>query len=136
MKLSLTPLWITLTTLACAEPSDVTGEWGGDHVRFVGTRGGATITFDCAHTEILEPIRLDPEGRFVATGVYQNDTTGIHVHEMGDLPDDSVPLAYPGAYVGRITGNTMSLTVTQTNGTLLGMYTLERGVPGRLMPCR
>jgi hypothetical protein len=106
-----------------------TGVWGGHHIQMQVTESGALIEYDCAHGTIEEPLVLDGEGRFEATGTHVRERGGP-VRE-GDKPD-----SHPARYAGRVNGKTMTLSVTLTDTRQsLDMYTLTQGDSGRIMKC-
>src|SRR4029450_10162668 len=79
------------------------GVWGGDHIRMVISRDGAQLEFDCATGTIDRPIVLDAAGAFTAKGSYTPE-------HGGPRRDDQA--AAPGArYAGRVSAQTMTLTV-------------------------
>jgi hypothetical protein len=106
------------------------GVWGGDHVRFEVTDAGASIEHDCAHAEIAQPITLDGEGNFDAKAEYV-------VERGGPIRRDAPPATRPARYAGRVSGDTLTVTVTLTDTNEdAGTYKLTRGSQGRVMKCR
>jgi|ERR687883_828667 hypothetical protein len=105
------------------------GVWGGEHIRLEVTGSGATVEYDCAHGMIAEPLTLDSQGRF--------DATGTHTREHGGpVRRDDTPDSSPARYTGRVEGQTMTLTVTLPDaGTDVGTYTLTQGSEGRIRKC-
>ena len=127
-----TPLLIGATGPQCqpgGRSETIGGRWGGDHVELVATDTGATLEYDCAHGAIAGRILTDESGRFTATGT--------HVREHGGpIREGEIPDAHPASYTGDVRGDRMTLTVRETDsGTVLGPFTLMRGVSGRLMKC-
>jgi hypothetical protein len=121
--------------VACSAPTSPTegrveiGAWGGDHLRVDVTPGGATTEYDCAHGTIDEPLVADRNGRFSASGTHTFD-------HGGPVRIDEVPNRHPARYDGRVTGDTLQLTVTVTDTPqVLGSFTLTRGVAPRLLKC-
>lgn len=106
------------------------GIWGGDHIRLQVTDKGAEIEYDCAHGTIEQTVAVDRAGRF--------DLKGKHTAEgHGPIRRDREPVARPAHYTGKISGDTMTLTVTLTDKSeTVGTFTLMRGSEGQVMKCR
>ena len=121
-----------LLTAGCSSfttPSDLTGPWGGEHIALVVTDTGSTVEFDCASGTITEPLALGPIGKFDATGTFTPGHGGPIL--QGETPD-----SHPARYTGQVKGNTMTLTIVETDsGTNLGTFTLQRGVAARVFKC-
>jgi hypothetical protein len=105
------------------------GMWGGTSIRLDVMPQGAAIEYDCAHGTIDEPLVADRDGRFTLSGT--------HVREHGGpIRQDEQPDRHPARYEGRLTGETMRLTVTLTDlQQVIGTFTLTRGAGGRLVKC-
>jgi hypothetical protein len=102
----------------------LTGNWGGDHVGLAIGRGGATLTYDCAHGTIDQLFVVDGYGRF--------DLRGTHTPE-----NTTPPVLHPARYTGTTNGLTMTLEVTMTDtGKSAGSFALTAGAPPRLTRCR
>src|ERR1700737_2700187 len=118
MAMSRTARVVTIATvallMACSgptAPSDgrvAIGAWGGDHLRVDVTPDGGTAEYDCAHGTIDEPLVADRSGRFSASGTHTFD-------HGGPVRIDEVPNRHPARYDGRVTGDTLQLTVTVTD---------------------
>jgi hypothetical protein len=104
------------------------GLWGGDHIRFEVTEGGARIDFDCAHAAVEGRIFVDGAGRFSASGTYYHERGGP-VREGEEARGEAVRLS------GRVGGSLMKLNVTRA-GTSLGSFDLNRDKEGRVFKCR
>jgi len=121
--------------MACSGPTGPTegrvdvGPWSGEHLRVDVTPAGATTEYDCAHGTIDEPLVADRTGRFSAAGTHTFD-------HGGPIRIDEVPNRHPARYDGRVTGDTLQLTVTVTDTVqVLGSFTLTRGAVSRLLKC-
>lgn len=104
------------------------GVWGGAHIRFEVTDGGATIEYDCAHGTIDGRILVDSAGRF--------SVAGRHFPEHGGpVREGEGSNGQPVRINGRVGGSLMHLTVTRA-GTSLGSFDLTRDNEGRVFKCR
>ena len=105
------------------------GLWGGAHVRMVVGTEDARLEYDCASGTIDRPIVLDATGRFSATG--------SHSSERGGPRREGQAAVARARYVGRIRGNTMTLTVTlEDPKQRIGVFTLARNDDTLLTKCR
>ena len=130
--LHATTLFVVLYAGICnpvASTSDVTGPWGGEHIALLVKDTGSTIEYDCATGSIAGAIHPGNDGRF--------ENTGIHIRgHGGPVRQDEIPDAHPASYSGRVQGNTMTLTVRETDsGAEVGTFKLERGVAARVFKC-
>ena len=107
----------------------LTGSWGGPHVSLEISGETARIEYDCAHGTIDGPIVLDREGRFEAAGTHAPERGGP-VREGEEDPSQ------PARYRGRVTGKTLTLTVTLAgSGEEVGTFTLTWDAAARLVKC-
>ena len=98
-------------------------------MRMAVTNEGARLEYDCGSGTIDEPIVLDRTGRFNAIG--------SHTSEHGGPRREGQSAVARARYVGRIRGNTMTLTVTLENPTQrVGVFTLTRNNDALLTKCR
>ena len=123
-----------LSTLGCGgavvasnDGTVVTGAWNGANLSLtLDERGGAT-EYDCAHGGLSAPVIVD------ATGAFR--VTGVHVPEHGGpIRLDEIPDSLPAIYVGRWTGDAITMRVLVGVDTL-GPFTLRRDAPSRLLKC-
>jgi len=127
---------VALVSLAaCGAPTGPTqgrveiGPWGGEHARIDITPRGGTTEYDCAHGTIDQALIADRDGRFAASGTHSFE-------HGGPIRDDEVPNRHPARYDGRVTGDTLELTVTVTDTQqIIGPFTLTRGAASRLVRC-
>jgi|GEM_PF-1892872 len=103
------------------------GVWGGEHIRFEVTDGGAAVEYDCAHGAVEGKIPVDGAGRFGVAGTHYREHAGP-VREGEESGGQPVRLS------GRVGGSLMTLTVTRGRETI-GTYTLTRDSPGRIFKC-
>lgn len=127
------PISLGVLALALVSCDDLTithlefTTWGGQHIGLVITVSGATVEYDCAEGEILEPIRL-VDGTF--------DALGLHYMGMGGPIGVDRVHPRPARYRGSVKGNEMTMTVT-LNDTQekVGTYTLTRGASPHVVKC-
>ncbi|PYS75702.1 MAG: hypothetical protein DMF66_18805 [Acidobacteria bacterium] len=107
-----------------------TGTWGGEHISLEVTAQGGQVEYDCAHGTIDQKIVSDARGRF--------DLRGTHVREHGGpVRKDETADSHPARFAGQIKGDTMTLTVTESDTKeLVGTFTLVYGQRPHLMKCR
>src|SRR6201995_2791035 len=140
------PLVLTFLNNSCArqhvdvgnQPSKVSGEmdgakvgtWGGEHIGLEVTEQGGQVEYDCAHGSIDQKVVADAHGRF--------DLRGTHVREHGGpVRKDETADSHPARFAGEIKGDTMTLTVTETDTkVVVGTFTLVYGQRPRIMKCR
>src|SRR5688572_2772726 len=134
--LSLLPSVLATVLAACAPATTnvdpgwpAIGRWGGDHVALELTPAGGTIEYDCAHGGLTEPVRPGSGGEFEAIGV--------HVREHGGpIREGERPDSVPARYLGRVTGDRMTLRVyAGSRPDTLGPFELRRGGEPRLLKC-
>ena len=112
------------------EASTTPDVWGGHHISMKVTPQGATLEFDCAHGNILEPIKANAKGEFTARGTYTPE-------RGGPVSRDNPPPDLPATYKGSIDGDTMRLEIMLAEKDQAPEpFTLTRGKVGRLVKCR
>ena len=115
-----------LTGAAYAGP--VQGVWGGDRAILTFLSTGAHLQLDCAAGDIGSPVSIDEFGRFSARGHFQ-------LFEAGPQRADDLSPAPRAEYVGKVNGETLTLTV-KTEGDPIGhSFSLKRGVRPKLVRC-
>lgn len=107
-----------------------TGTWGGEHIGLDVTPQGGQVEYDCAHGTVDQRIVPDARGHF--------DVRGTHVREHGGpIRKDESADSHPARFVGEIKGDTMMLTVTESDTKeVVGTFTLVFGQTPRVMKCR
>ena len=104
--------------------------WGGHHVSMKVTPQGATLEFDCARGNMLEPIKANAKGEFTARGTYTPE-------RGGPISRDNPPPDLPATYKGSIDGDTMRLEIMLADKEQAPeALTLTRGKTGRVVKCR
>jgi hypothetical protein len=106
------------------------GTWGGEHISLEITAEGGAVEYDCAHGTIDQKIVANSEGRFTLRGTHVREHGGpVRKGETAD--------SHPAHFVGQIKGDTMTLTVTESDTKeAVGTFTLVYGQQPRLMKCR
>ena len=106
------------------------GVWGGEHIRFEVTEGGASVEYDCAHGTVEGRIVVDGRGRFSVKGTHYEEHGG-----PSRLGEDAG--GYAVRLSGSVGGSLMRLTVTRA-GTkqVLGTFSLARDREAELVKCR
>ena len=119
-----------LVLLACTGAmatriTEVDGRWGGDNAGLIVENTVAHVHIGCTLGDATGPIRPDAGGRFEAVGTYNVDAYPV---DRG--------ITHPARFTGRITGQTMTLTVTLTdNNQVLGPVALIYGKEPTMGPC-
>jgi len=104
-------------------------KWGGRGISLQMTPQGATVDFDCAQGQILQPIRPGANGEFSVAGTLTRERGGPVQKNTASTPT-------PATYKGTIHGDTMELQVLPSDRGELPSFTLTRGSAGRLVRCR
>jgi hypothetical protein len=104
--------------------------WGGRDISMEITPQGAALEFDCAHGNVLEPIKANAKGEFAARGTFTPE-------HGGPITLANPPRDLPAIYKGAIEGDTMRLEVVLADKDQQPQpFTLTRGKAGRVMKCR
>lgn len=103
------------------------GVWGGEHISMRVDSAGAEIEFDCARGRILEPLVLDPNGRFRVKGTYKADTPAPM--QAGDFSGANA------IYSGTLEGDQLRLEVSVSGVEGSKSFHLEYGQQGSLAKC-
>lgn len=113
--------------LASLDGTVVTGEWNGPSLSMTLDDRGGRVEYDCAHGGLSAPVIVDNTGAF--------RVAGVHVPEHGGpIRVDEVPDSLPAVYVGRWTGDAITVRVLVATDTL-GPFTLKRDAMPRLLKC-
>jgi hypothetical protein len=119
-----------VTTLQRGNASAPPNVWGGNAVSMAVTPQGATLEFDCAHGNMLEPIKANAKGEFKARGTYSPE-------QGGPVSRDNSPSDLPAIYKGSIDGNTMLLEIILADQQQAPKtFTLTQGKAGHVVKCR
>jgi len=97
------------------------GTFGGDGIIVTIEKSSVRIEYPCADGEIKRQLRTDKNGYFKVDGFHIGPNAGPIRRDAIQKPDVA-------RYEGKITGNVMTLKVTNLRtGENLGEFTLERG---------
>src|SRR5512134_3839507 len=120
LRIAMAALGATL--LACSSGPDapigeITGTWGGDDAGLIVSDSGTHVHIGCTSGDVAGAILPDGAGRFDVAGEYTVDAYPV-----------GPGTTHPARFTGRVTGNTMTLSVTLTDTTrALGPVTLTYG---------
>lgn len=107
----------------------IEGTWAGPGLTLTVHRTGATAEFDCATGAITEPLRPDPDGRFLHDGWWAASAGG----PAG--PGEPSPKRQQARWRGDVNGDRLEVRVDLESGTVLGPFQLARGAPPELDQC-
>ena len=116
--------------LACSAATstpitEVVGTWGGDNAGLIVSGADVHVHIGCTLGSAIGPIHPDADGQFQANGTFNVDA---HPVDRG--------IIHPASFSGRITGQTMTLTVSLTDtARVLGPVTLVYGTEPKMGPC-
>jgi hypothetical protein len=106
-------------------PKDLAGTWGGENAGLIADDSSAHVHIGCTYGNVHQQIQPDVDGRFDVPG--EQDITAFPI-DRGIL--------HPARFSGRISGLTMSLTITLTDTTVtLGPVLLTYGKEPRMGVC-
>jgi hypothetical protein len=106
-------------------PKDLAGMWGGENAALMADDTSAHVHIGCTYGNIHNRIMLNADGRFDMAG--EQNITAYPV-DRGIL--------HPARFVGRVSGSSMTLTITLTDTTVtLGPVLLWYGKEPRMGPC-
>jgi hypothetical protein len=117
------------------------GTWAGPGIQLTVTEGGGSLEYDCAHGTIEQRVMLDANGAFDLKGTYESETGGpsqisIAPEETASGPSKKTSSGYQARYSGKVTGQTMTLSVTLNDRrTPVGTFKLAYGAPSKLRKC-
>jgi len=101
-----------------AEP--LVGEYGGDRTNASFGADGARLDLDCATAEIRRGVRVGPDGRFEARGLYVDE-------HVGPIDDDVAMRAVEATFEGVLRGDRIDLTINIASRQHAQQLTLKRG---------
>ncbi len=105
------------------------GNWGGRGIGLTIEKNSARIEYDCAEAEINRKIMIDENGNFSVEGDYIR-------HSFGPVRADMPPERQPARFEGKISDQTMTLTVSLTGSKeKIGEFTLKLDQTARIRRC-
>jgi hypothetical protein len=112
-----------------SSPMVLSGVWGGEHVTLTVNDTSSHLEFDCAHGDVPSALKPAADRTFAVSGTFVRE-------HGGPIREDEKVDVRPATYIGRVTGQTMQLTIRLTDpDSLIGTFTLTHGAPGRLLKC-
>lgn len=107
----------------------LSGVWGGEHVTLTVNDRSSHLEFDCAHGDIPSALTAGADRTFAMSGTFVRE-------HGGPIREDEKADVRPAMYIGRVTGQTMELTIRLIDpDTPIGTFMLTRGAPGRVVKC-
>jgi hypothetical protein len=103
------------------------GLWGGPHLRMEVTASGAELEFDCGTASISEPLTLDADNHFRASGSYK-------VGDFGPTREDA--RAQDAVFTGALDGDTLKMEMAVAGREQPQKFTLTRGREPKLFKCK
>ena len=110
-----------------ANPRQLAGSFGGDHVALQLSPQGGTLKFDCA-SGTVGPITPRGGGNFAASGTFSPGHGG---------PDRVGEVIVPRAvlFTGQIDGVSLSMTGKLSDGSMIGPFIMIRDAPPTIYRC-
>lgn len=105
-------------TASAAEP--VIGEFGGDRTNASFGADGVRLDLDCATAEIRRGVRVGPDGRFEAMGLYVDE-------HVGPIDREAAARALEASFQGRLRGDRIDLTINIAGRDTAEHLSLKRG---------
>ncbi len=126
---SLGYLFVPILTQPPISTSIPKGAWGSENLSMNVQSSAITLQYSCASGSINQPVVVDAQGNFTASGTYTQQRGGPAQQ------DETLP-TYPVRYIGHISGNSMTLTVSRTDVSQdFGTYQLQYGQTGNVPLC-
>ena len=104
------------------------GLWGGDRLQLVVEAGVGRVEMDCASGTIHGPIKLAGNGRFVASGTFEQ-------HQGGPQRVEEGVASAPAQYSGEVKDGAMKLAIRTPASPTPQDFTLRKGVRVKLIRC-
>ena len=125
--ISATAALIAMAAVSAASPPLLGTFSNGDAV-FIAGADRSELKLGCSGGSIGGPIHLDGHRRFVATGSFEDHNPGPQMVE------DGVQAQPPVRFAGRVSGDTLALTVERRGAPPLKL-SLRRGPVPKLVRC-
>jgi hypothetical protein len=104
------------------------GQWAGDQLQFVLDPTGGRIETGCASGTLVGPIKLNADGKFVATGTFSPVMPGP---QLADAPNTVQAARYSGELVGAV----MKMTILPAGAQEAQVFNLREGAKIKLLRC-
>lgn len=109
-----------------AEPLE--GQWGGDRIRLVIDSNNGRIETDCASGTIGGPIKLGADGKFVASGTFEQYRGGPQRADEAAAPANA-------RYSGEVEQDAMKLSILPVGASAAQVFNLRKGAAVKLVRC-
>ncbi|MEO6581891.1 MAG: hypothetical protein ABIN68_03675 [Sphingomicrobium sp.] len=109
-------------------PTNASGTWGGPHIGLILEGGLGRLEYDCASGTVDSPVIPAADGSFTATGTHRPG-------QGGPIRVGQIFTSVRATYAGTIVKDHITLGVVLEDGTALGPFSLDRGVPAQLTRC-
>ena len=109
-------------------PPNASGQWGGPHIGLILEGGLGRLEYDCASGTVDTPVIPAADGSFTATGTHRPG-------QSGPIRVGQIFTSVRATYAGTIEKDHITLGVVLEDGTSLGPFSLDRGVPAQLTRC-
>jgi hypothetical protein len=94
----------------------------------VDAKGGARFEMDCASGALSGPITPSSDGKFLATGTFEQ-------HQAGPSRADKAAVAVVTQFSGQLTQGEMTLSVTPQGASAPQVFKLREGARVKLLRC-
>lgn len=104
------------------------GQWGGDRIRLVIDSTSGRVETDCASGTISGPIKLGADGKFVASGTFEQFRGGPQRADEAAAPASA-------RYSGEVKQDAMQLSIIPEGESGAQVYNLRKGAAVKLVRC-
>lgn len=105
------------------------GQWGGDRLRLViDSSNNGRIEMDCASGIIGGPINLTADGKFVASGTFEQYRGGPQRADEAAAPANA-------RYTGEVKQDAMKLSILPLGASAAQVFNLRKGAAVKLVRC-
>jgi hypothetical protein len=117
-----------MTALSAAAAAPLQGRWAGEQLQLVLNASGGRLELDCASGTINAPVNASSDGKFSATGTFEQ-------HKPG--PQAAGAAAKPAAarFSGAIEEGLMTLSIWPEGATVPEVFKLRAGAAVKLHRC-
>ena len=104
------------------------GQWGGDRLQLVIESNSGRVETDCASGTIDGPIKLSADGRFVASGTFEQYRAGPQRADEAAAPANA-------RYSGEVKQEAMKLSILPVGASAAQVFNLRKGAAVKLVRC-